>query len=171
MAVGGDRVAHALWRCSEGGVLEAIGAVRAQKTLVYVLLGLNDVLSRRQVSNDVIGGLHSLVGQLKGLSEELTTIIEVPMLPMFSAGMREEALRINAALIQLSGAGFRLQSWDPCLLDATGTFRPRWLISRHDVHLNERGNDRFARLLASLISQGDLKIQFGVISALLWYHS
>ena len=153
--------------------MEAISAVRAETTLVYVLLGLNDILSRRKVSDDVIGGLYSLVGQLKGLSVEQTTVIvqEVPILPMFSAGMHEEALRINSALRQLSGASFRLQSWDPCLLDATGTFRPRWLISRHDVHLNERGNDRFARLLASLISQGDLKIQFGVISALLWDHS
>ena len=157
LAVGGDRLQNALWRSRQGRAVEALRAAgMAMQTDVFILLGLNDVTARGK-SSDVVGGLYALGCELKaGLGEGARIhILEVPLLPMFDRGMREEASDINRLLKNVCAeAGFNMPGWDPCLLGRDGTVMPRWLISRNDVHLNAEGYEVFARYLRSLIKQG-----------------
>ena len=150
------RVSNALWRAREGGAVEAMGVMMARQTDVFVLIGLNDITSGKKVVSEVVGGVCAIVGELKrGLRSEQTVVrlLEVPLLPMFSEGMREEAANINTLLKHLSAdAGCTIHGWDQRLLAVDGTVMPQWLIRGNaGVHLNAQGYDVFARHLRSLI--------------------
>ena len=150
------RVSNALWRVREGRAVEAMGVMAARQTDVFVLIGLNDITSGKKVTSDVVGGVCAIVEELmRGLRSEQTVVrlLELPMLPMFTDGMREEAENINALLKHLSTeAGFRIHGWDQRLLSVDGTVMPQWLIrGSAGIHLNGSGYDVFARHLRSII--------------------
>ena len=160
LAVGGDRVANALWRAREGGAVMALGAAMAWQMDVFVLIGLNDVTSGKRVGQDVVGGVCALAAELKaGLrgGDTRIHILELPILPMYdlpgNKGMRKDAENINTALKNLSAeAGFIVQGWDQRLLSVDGMVMPQWLVrGSAGIHLNAEGYDVFARHLRSLI--------------------
>ena len=107
----------------------------------------------------VVGGVCHLALALKAeLRSERTYVhvLELPLLPMFSEGRRESAMRINIMFKKHSAeVGFRVHGWSwDRLLDNNGMVRSRWLISRCDVHLNAAGYEVFAQYLRSIILQG-----------------
>ena len=147
-AVGGDKVSNALWRSGEGRAVEALAAAgTATKTVVFILLGINDISARalggkglemdmntgsEKVVSDVVGGVCALARELKaGLRSEHTSvhILEVPLLEGMRA--REAAENINATLRKLSAeAGFGMVGWGRELLSECGTIKAQWLISQ-----------------------------------------
>ena len=85
-------------------------------------------------------------------------VLEVPIFPLYdlpgNEGLSEQAVKINNMLKKISTQGeFEVHSWDQRLLSVDGAIMPEWLISQHDVHLNAKGYEVFARLLRSLILQ------------------
>ena len=109
------------------------------------------------VVSDVVGGVCALAAELKaGLRSARGTrihILQVPLLPMYDKGMREDAENINTALKNLSAeAGFKVLGWDQRLLSVDGMVMPQWLVrGSAGIHLNAEGYDVFARHLRSLI--------------------
>ena len=130
---------------------------------VFILLGINDVTDwrrgRRKISSEVVGGVCTLAAELKArLQSDCTRIhvLEVPLLPMYDEGMREEAEEINNLLRNISAqGGFAVHGWEQRLLSVDGMIMPQWLISKNSVHLNAEGYEVFARLLRSFILQKD----------------
>ena len=167
--MGGDKVKNALWRCGEGGALEALAAAgRAVKTDMFIMLGINDVTMREdrgseKVTSDVVGGVFALATKLKTRIQSDCTrvhVLEVPLLPMYelpgNEGMREEAEEINDMLRKISGrfTWFKVHGWEQ------GSIMPHQystVISTNDVHLNTEGYIVFARLLRSVILQKDFE--------------
>lgn len=170
-AVGGDSVAHAVWRLDEGGIRAAIAQAREQGYLssVVLMVGLNDVACVREChANEgyitaICDGISYIVSSLCEVmcapisinvqrrdQRPSVHVVTVPVMPGWPEWKVHVAQMVNAHLLEKSAFANTLactvRAIDFNDLELESPVHKRFL-SDH-IHLNEKGYERFARIIA-----------------------